>query len=242
MGAPMRKSLLLAVVAAIGLTAPAQAQDVAKPKPALMLAAAEIDPARLLPPPPAEGSFTAKAEMAELHAIETARSADVLAHAKSDDVTKDASIFAGPMGPGFDLAKLPATTKLMGDVRREEKAAADKAKAFFQRKRPWIVDPSLQSCSRDDEPLSAYPSGHATMGYSMALVLADIAPEKAQALLARAQDYANSRLVCGMHLRTDIVAGQVLGTAVALDLLHNVPFQADRDAALAELRAAGLIH
>lgn len=242
MGAPMRKTLLLAVIATIGLTNPALAQDAAKPKPALMLSAAEIDPARLLPPQPAEGSPAARAELAELHAIEAARTPETLSHAKSDDVTKDASIFASAMGPGFDLAKLPATAKLMGEVRREEKAAADKAKAFFQRKRPWIVDPSLQSCSRDDEPLSAYPSGHATMGYSMALVLADIAPDKGQALLARAQDYANNRLVCGMHLRTDIVAGQVLGAVVALDLLHNPTFRADRDAALAELTAAGLVH
>lgn len=146
------------------------------------------------------------------------------------------------MGPGFDLAKLPATAKLMGDVRREEKAAADKAKAFFKRKRPWIADASLQSCSRDDEPLSSYPSGHATMGYSMALVLADIAPQNAQALLARAQDYADSRLVCGMHVGTDIVAGQALGTAVALELLRNPTFHAERDVAAAELKAAGLAH
>ena len=240
MRATMRKTLILTAVAAIGLTTPAWAEDAARPKPALMLSAAEIDPARLLPPQPAEGSPAARAELAELHAIEAARTPDLLAHAASDDVTKDASIFAAAMGPGFDLSRLPATARLMGEVRREEKAAADKAKAFFQRKRPWIVDPSLQSCSRDDEPLSSYPSGHATMGYSMALVLADIAPEKGQALLARAQDYADSRLVCGMHMRTDIVAGQVLGTAVALELLHNVSFEADRDAALAELKAAGL--
>jgi acid phosphatase (class A) len=233
MGAPMPKlqTLLMAAVAALAVTVPALARDAAKPKPALMLSAAEIDPARLLPPPPAEGSFTAKAELAELHTIETARTPEASAHAKSDDVTKDASIFAGAMGSGFDLAKLPATAKLMGDVRREEKAAVDVAKGFFKRKRPWIVDDSLKSCSREDEPLSSYPSGHATMGYSMAMVLADLAPEKGQALLARAQDYATSRMVCSMHFRADVTAGQVLGTAVALELLRNPAFRADRDAA-----------
>lgn len=242
MGAPMRKhqSLVLAAAAAAALTAPAVAQEAAKPKPALMLSAAEIDPARLLPPPPAEGSSMAKVELAALHAIEAARSPEALAHAKSDDVTKDASIFAAAMGPGFDLAKQPATAKLMGEVRREEKVAADTAKTFFKRKRPWIVDDSLKSCSRDDEPLSSYPSGHTTMGYSMAVVLADLAPEKGQALLARAADYGASRMVCGMHYQSDITAGQVLGTAVGLELLRNPAFRADRDAAAAELKAAGL--
>jgi acid phosphatase (class A) len=202
------------------------------------LSAAELDSSRFLPPPPAEGSPAANAEAVELHAIEAARSADALTHARSDDHTKDASIFAEAMGRGFDLKALPATAKLMSEVRREEKAAADAAKDHFRRKRPWIVDPSFQSCSREDEPLSSYPSGHTTMGFAMAVVLADMAPEKTPALLARATDYANSRMVCGMHFRADIVAGQVLGTMVAADLLRNPGFRADRDAAAAELRAA----
>ena len=33
--------------------------------------------------------------------------------------------------------------------------------------------------------------------------------------MARAADYAENRLVCGMHRRRDIQAGQVLGTVVA---------------------------
>jgi acid phosphatase (class A) len=74
----------------------------------------------------------------------------------------------------------------------------------------------------------------------MAVVLADLAPDKAPALLARAEDYAESRMVCGMHFRADIVAGQVLGTAVGQDLLHSPAFRADRAAAAAELRAARL--
>lgn len=227
--------ILFAVSAAAILAGSAQAAEPAKPG---FLIASELDASRLLPPPPVEGSAAARAELADLHAMEGARTPQTLAHAKSDDVTKDASIFAAAMGPGFDLKALPATAKLMAEVRKEEKIAADGAKAYFQRKRPWIVDASLQSCSREDEPLSSYPSGHATMGYSMAVVLADLAPDKAQALLARAADYADSRLVCGMHFRADIVAGQALGTTVGIELLHSAAFRADRDAAQAELRAA----
>jgi acid phosphatase (class A) len=233
--------ILLACAMVAGFASPAWAQD--KPASgATFLTARELDASRLLPPPPAETSAAAKAETAELHAIEAARSPEALARAKSDDKTKDASIFAQAMGAGFDLKALPATAKLMSEVRHEEKIAADLAKDGFKRKRPWIVDPSFQSCSREDEPLSSYPSGHTTMGFSMAVVLADLAPEKAQALLSRAQEYADNRMVCGMHFRADIVAGQALGTAVALDLLDNPVFRADRDASAAELKAAHLIH
>ncbi len=216
-----------------------QAQEAPKPT-AHFLSAVELDASRILPPPPAAGSPAAGAELAEVRAVIAARTPQSLAHAKSDDAIKDASIFADAMGAGFDLKALPATAKLMAEVRVEEKAAADAAKAVFKRQRPWIVDDKLESCSREDAPLTSYPSGHSTMGFSMAVVLADIAPSHAPALLARAKDYAESRMVCGMHFRSDIVAGQVLGTSVALELLRNPAFVADRDAAAAELKAAKL--
>lgn len=234
-----RVQVFAAVLTAAVMATSASAQE-AKPS-ATILTAAELDASRFLPPPPEEGSPIAKAEVADLHKIEAARSPADLAHAQSDDKTKDASIFAEAMGQGFDLKALPATAKLMGEVRNEEKIAADGAKALFKRKRPWIADPSFKSCSKNDEPLSSYPSGHTTMGFSMAVVLADIAPQKAPALLARAKDYGESRMVCGMHFRSDVTAGQVLGTVVGQNLLRNPGFKADRDAAAAELRAAGVI-
>lgn len=205
-----------------------------------LLPPAQYEAATLLPPPPAAGSARAKSEMAELHAIEKARTPEALKYAKSDDETKDASIFAEVMGAGFDLKKLPATAKLFADVRTEEKLAADAAKAVFKRDRPWIADTALKSCSKDDAPQSSYPSGHATMGYSMGVVLAHLAPEKAQPIMARAAFYAESRLVCGMHFRSDIEAGQALGTAVALELLQNATFKTEFDAAVEELRGAKL--
>ncbi len=45
-----------------------------------------------------------------------------------------------------------------------------------------------------------------------------------------------------MHYRSDIVAGQVLGTLVAEELLHSAKFQDQFEAAKAELRAAVLGH
>ena len=56
--------------------------------------------------------------------------------------------------------------------------------------------------------------------------------------MARANFYAENRLVCGMHFRRDIVAGEVLGTAVALTLMHDADFKAEFDAAEQELKAA----
>ncbi len=135
--------------------------------PVRYLTASQYDPARLLPPPPGDNSSAARFELAELKEIEGVRSAAQLSRAKSDDKTENASIFAEIVGPGFDLKALPATARMFADIRREEQAAAVAAKNFFKRNRPWIIDPSMASCSKDDSPQSSYPSGHATMGYSM---------------------------------------------------------------------------
>jgi len=69
----------------------------------------------------------------------------------------------------------------------------------------------------------------------MGVVLASLIPEKSQAILARSWDYAENRLVCGVHYRSDIVAGQQYGTILALRLMQNPIFRAQMDLARAEL-------
>ncbi len=229
----MRRALLLAA-AALALVAAKHA-----PEGPLLLSDANFDPAQLLPPAPADNSAVGQAELAELHLIDRTRSPEEVAHAKADGAVKNVTIFAGVMGPAFDLEKLPATKTLFHTVRAEEKAAADRAKDHFQRNRPWITDPSLHSCATDDEPQSSYPSGHTSMGYAMAAVLARLAPSKAPAILARAADYAHSRLICEVHFPGDVAAGQTFGMMIAERLMEQPAFQAQFQAAAKEMKLAG---
>lgn len=223
---------------------PSMATSAPAPAPAsTFLGPDELAPAQLLPPPPGDGSPQARAELAELHRFEKARTAADLARARTDDAREDVTAFRNVVGPGFQLERLPATARLFADLRAEDSAAAKRAKAYFQRTRPWAADPTLHPCPHgDDKVTSAYPSGHATMAYAAAGVLARLDPPKAQAILARAADYAENRLVCGAHYRRDIVAGQTLGTALALALIEKPAFRAEFDAAAAELRQAGVIN
>lgn len=197
-----------------------------------------LPPEQILPAPPPDGSPPAKAEMDELHRIEHARTAADFARALRDDHTSDVTAFAEVMGPAFDLAKLPATAALFAEVKAEVKAQTKLAKNAFKRNRPWIADPALKTCGRDDPPQSSYPSGHATLGYAMAAVLAALVPEKAQVVMARADAYAENRLVCGMHFRRDIVAGEVLGTLIGRELLDAPEFKLKFDVARRELQTA----
>jgi acid phosphatase (class A) len=200
----------------------------------------QVEPSRLLPPPPAPGSARAAAELQELKAIAAASTPEMLAAAKHDDGDEKPDMFQGALGPALDLGKLPATLKLLNEVASEEDPGSAPAKAFFHRDRPWIVDSSITPCvtPKPTQAHASYPSGHATRSYSMGIVLASLVPDKGQAIMARAGEFAENRLVCGMHFRSDIVAGQELGTIIALDLMQNTAFKADYEAAKAELARA----
>ncbi|HKD48514.1 MAG TPA: phosphatase PAP2 family protein [Rhizomicrobium sp.] len=196
-----------------------------------------LDPALILPPPPAANSPLAKAEVAELHAIAQRATPDMLAAARRDDKDERPDLFNGVLA--FDLTALPVTSKLLDDVVSEEAADAKAAKSYFHRDRPWIVDPSIETCATHGPgpAKTSYPSGHSTLAFSMGVVLATLMPEMAQAILARAKDYAENRLVCGFHFRSDIVAGQELGAIVAVKLMQDPGFAREMEAARAELRS-----
>lgn len=60
-------------------------------------------------------------------------------------------------------------------------------------------------------------------------------PEKSQLILARAHDYAVSRLYCGAHYASDTEASHVIGTMVGIDLLADPRLAGKIAAARAEL-------
>jgi acid phosphatase (class A) len=207
-----------------------------------LLAPTEVDGTRILPPPPLAGSPLAQAEVAELHAIHARTTPEMLAAATKDANDEKPDLFNNVLG--FDAMALPATAKLLSEVTEEQGSDSGRAKTFFHRDRPWIVDASDVTCTMvlPGPAANSYPSGHSTLAWSNAVVLAALMPEKSQIILARARDYAENRLVCGMHCRSDIAAGQQLGTAVAIKLMANPVFQAQMETARNELRAAHQIN
>ncbi|WP_297510386.1 phosphatase PAP2 family protein [uncultured Caulobacter sp.] len=238
----LRRLAITAVMFVSPISALAQtpAPAAKPPKVLQLLVPADVDPARLLPPPAADGSAAAKADLADVHRAMAEASAERRAQAKWDDDHEDPSMFEPTLGARFDLAKLPATREVLAIVQNDASVAASGAKKLFQRKRPWVVDSTIKTCDPDDKPLSSYPSGHATLGYSLAMTLAALIPEKAQVLMTRGQDYAYSRVVCGSHYATDTRASQALAASFVSTLLKDPTFQVKLAAAHAELKGAGL--
>jgi acid phosphatase (class A) len=84
----------------------------------------------------------------------------------------------------------------------------------------------------------SYPSGHATVGAMMAILLARMVPEKREKLFALGWGYGEARVVSGVHFPSDVEAGRILGTVLVQLMQEDGRFRADLRSARAELRAA----
>jgi len=119
-------------------------------------------------------------------------------------------------------------------------AASDKAKQHYMRTRPFVHF-NESTCLPEDEHIlrgnGSYPSGHTAFGWGAALVLAEISPERQDAILQRGYEYGQSRVICGAHWQSDIHAGRVVAAA-AVAKLHTLPqFQRQLAAAKREIAA-----
>jgi acid phosphatase (class A) len=242
----------LLACSALCLAAPLQAQTaalapaagaMAKPMKTLkILTEADINSARILSAPPADGSEAHKRDLAAVQEAYRHSSPERKAQAEWDDKHEDANIFVSTLGPQFDLTKLPETAKLMALVQNDQSVAANMAKRVYLRNRPWVFDAEMKPCDYkpNANPKTSFPSGHATLGYSVGYVLGTLIPEKAQALQDRAGDYAYSRMVCGDHYASDIEASKALGITVGVLLTRSPKLASQLEAARAELVAAHL--
>ena len=114
------------------------------------------------------------------------------------------------------------------------------AKRRYLRPRPFVTNgkpictPASVETLRTD---GSYPSGHAAVGWAWALVLTEVAPERADAILARGRAFARSRVVCNVHWFSDTVEGSMMGAATVARLHAESAFRDDVAAARKELAA-----
>jgi acid phosphatase (class A) len=198
----------------------------------------QVDLIHILAPPPAPQSPAGKADIGAVLAAQAARSdADILA-AQADDQT---SIFrfADVMGPGFKAENLPFAVPFFNDVWTDANRAIGPVKDRYNRQRPFTEDPQVKPVV--SAASASYPSGTATFAYAVAILLADMVPEKAPAIFERAARYGHNRVVAGVHYPTDVEGGRIAASVVDNVLLHDAAFTADFAKARAEVRrAAGL--
>jgi acid phosphatase (class A) len=186
--------------------------------------------------PPANNSATTVEELKQLHAIETARTAQQTSQAQGDDVEEDIFVYRGIFGGGFTARNLPLLASLSTDVHNEEGVALAPLKSGFARPRPYQLDPSLHPVCKLTSAQNSYPSGHTLSGYLLGYTLAYLIPQKKDEILARTGEYAHNRLVCGVHYPSDIEASKILAAAMFGAMLEDPTFQRRLKAAQEELK------
>lgn len=195
----------------------------------------------LVPPPPAEGSPAYAEDVAAFKALTALRSGPRGAQARRDAELRfpaASSHFACALGVDISEDKTPHLNMLLRRTLVDAGGATYKAKDHYQRTRPFVAL-SAGSCTPEQEARlsrdGSYPSGHSALGWAWALILTQIAPERANALVQRGRSYSQSRGVCGVHWKSDIEAGRLVGSAAVARLQDNPVFQAQMAAARQEI-------
>jgi acid phosphatase (class A) len=215
----------------------------------------QVDIVALLPPPPAADSPAQRADLqAVLDAQRAARADGSVAHAVAD-AEPSCGRFSDVLGDVLAPKSNARLLAFLNQAARDGASISGPAKQYWKRTRPYAYSGEVEaladmSAGRKAAPgmdsdkaadalaHSSYPSGHATFGTVCAILLADMVPEKREALFARGRDYAHSRLIVGAHFPTDLEAGRIAGTVAAALLLQNASFRRDLAEARTTLRAA----
>jgi acid phosphatase (class A) len=193
-----------------------------------------LDAIALLGPPPRPDS---DADAADRAGVRQPWTAERIAQAKTDTEFDAFLAFSPVLGKTFAATAFPATNRVFEAVGEAMGVPLSAVKEHWARKRPFVIDPTLPTCvpvSDDLRNNGAYPSGHAVAGWAWALILAELLPERADALLQRGREFGESRVVCGLHWPSDNVASQVFGAALLARLRGDAAFRSLVEAARAE--------
>jgi acid phosphatase (class A) len=223
----MLRRFLLLVLVALPLAASARE--------APYLTAQDLDIVSILPPPIEAGSIADREQLAVVLRAQRTASPERIEQARRDADESVDTMFAAVFGKALPASALPATTRLFVRLEETGDAVAGPAKTAFKRLRPYLSDPEIKALVRPSTS-GSYPSGHTTHITASSIIMGDMVPEKRDAIWARAQDYAWSRVIAGMHYPNDLDGGRLAGTAIAVALQGRPEFKADYEAARRELR------
>lgn len=197
----------------------------------------QLDIIPFMPAPVANGSAEDKEQQTQVLAVQRAASAERIALANKDAEETVFAMFSSVMGSNFTAANLPQSTKIFERIGETEDAVVDPVKKYFGRIRPFVNNPEIKALVKPSTS-GSYPSGHTSRSTMMAIILSKMVPEKRAVIFERANDYAQSRVIGGMHYPNDLEAGRRAGSAMAATLLASPTFMVDFEVSRAEIRHA----
>lgn len=198
----------------------------------------------LLPPPPDGGSIAFLEDQARYAWGKTMRNTDRGglafrdAHVEGDGVP---IAFSEAFGIEINEQNAPEILKLIINMREDAgDLGTREAKNYYNRQRPFSFY-NEDTCNPEQQAeLStngSYPSGHTSIGWATALVLAEINPERQNEILKRGYEMGESRVICGYHFQSDVDAGRLTGSMTVARLHADPSFQAQLQKAKDEFKS-----
>lgn len=191
-----------------------------------------------LPPPPREPAVAAADQRAFVatRALQGSRRWEQAASDAKQSAPALLETFSCAAGVELDADRAPLLAELLATAGADSAHVASSAKNIFLRPRPYTLYAGPTCLPADN--LGAkhdYPSGHAARGWTWALILAELLPDRRTQLMSRAKAYGESRVVCGFHSPTGVDAGRRVALLTVPVLMADAQFKADLRAASAEL-------
>lgn len=143
----------------------------------------------------------------------------------------------------FGLEITPTGTPQIWKLLETSLATTDpmriQTKTYYKRQRPFErFDDTMPSHEEDAlRGEGSYPSGHSLRGWTISLILAQVAPQRATEIFVRGWEYCNSRVIVGAHWQSDVDASRTAASVGYCTLQGNKAFIAQMQKAQAEYKA-----
>jgi acid phosphatase (class A) len=125
--------------------------------------------------------------------------------------------FSKSFGHKISKQDTPILYNLIELTTKVSSKATASAKKEYKRIRPFVYY-GKQTCNPVEEKslgrYASYPSGHTTEGWAIALLLAEINPDRQKQILKKGYQFGQSRIICGAHWPSDVQAGYIVGGSV----------------------------
>ena len=196
-----------------------------------------------LPPPPADGTPQFALDEAQYLWGKTQREGTRGIRAireATTNVDSMAAMFSGAFGRKLSRETAPKTLHLLDRSIRTFRLGAAGPKAKYMRLRPFVFyreGTLIPSDEEGERRTGSYPSGHTVRGWGMALVLAQLNPERQDTLLKAGYEWGQSRVIAGYHWQSDVDASRLLSSATFASLQSSPAYLEDLSAAREELKA-----
>ncbi|MCR4860379.1 MAG: phosphatase PAP2 family protein [Bacteroidales bacterium] len=150
-----------------------------------------------------------------------------------------AAVFSEAFGCQISRKATPAIFELLARSSDTASGSTGKAKVKYMRKRPYVQygEPTLVPSEEESHRRTgSYPSSHSAMGWGAALVLSEVNPACAEAILKAGYEYGQSRVIAGYHYQSDVDAGRLAAAAAVARLHTDAGFLKDLEKAKKEFK------